>query len=131
MASILIIEDHLHLGKALKRFLQESGKLQVAAVVKTGEEALAQLPELNIDLALIDVSLPKMSGIDLVAELSQKYPQLPCLMLSGHLSEDYVQRSLKAGAQGYILKDNRLEILEGIHQVLAGKTYLSIKPSNP
>jgi DNA-binding NarL/FixJ family response regulator len=49
-------------------------------------------------------------------------------MLSGHLSEDYVQRSLEAGARGYIIKDNRLEILEGIQQVLAGETYLSIKP---
>jgi DNA-binding NarL/FixJ family response regulator len=128
MPSILIVEDHPHLGKALNRFLQDFGKMQVAAVVTSSEEALAKLPELKVDLALIDVSLPEMSGIELVAKLRQKYPQLPCLMLSGHLSEDYVQRSLEAGAHGYIIKDNRLEILEGIQQVLAGETYLSIKP---
>ncbi len=128
MPSILIVEDHSYLAKALKRLLQESGKLQVAAVASTGEEALAQLAGLEVDLALIDISLPKMSGIELVTELHQKFPDLPCMMLSGHLAERYVSLSFAAGARGYVIKDNLSAILEGIQRVLAGETYISVEP---
>jgi DNA-binding NarL/FixJ family response regulator len=127
MTSILMVEDHPYMAKVIKRYLQEVGELEVAAVASTGQEELELLLQIEVDLALVDVSLPNMSGIDLVAELHRKYPQLPCLMLSGHTARQLVQRSLAVGAKGYIIKDNPSAIIEGIRCVLAGGTYLSIE----
>jgi DNA-binding NarL/FixJ family response regulator len=94
-------------------------------VAGTAEEALRQLHGQQFDLALVDVFLPEMSGISLVALIREQYPDLPCLMLSGHMLDYYVQSSLNAGARGYVLKDKSDEILEGIQHVLHGETYVS------
>ncbi len=75
-------------------------------------------------MLLVDVSLPQMNGIELVAVLHTMYPELPCLMLSGHHAAHYVTRALEAGAWGYVLKDNPNEIIEGIERVLEGKIYV-------
>ena len=125
MPKILMVEDHAPLAQILTRFLREKGNMEVLAVARTGKEALARLTELVVDIALVDVSLPTMSGIDLVAILSEKYPDLPCMMLSGHRRHTYVKRSLDAGARGYVTKDNVGAILEGVRSVLEGKIYLS------
>jgi DNA-binding NarL/FixJ family response regulator len=99
--------------------------MEVAAVVKTAEEALDKIPELKVDLILVDVSLPHRSGISLVLALQQKYPDLPCVMLSGHVSKHYARSSLAAGARGYLVKDHSEEIVEGIRRVLQGEIYVS------
>ncbi len=125
MPSILLVEDHAIVAKALTRVLHERGNLDVVAIAESGEKALEKLQNLKVDLALVDVSLPNMSGIELVAEIQNKYPSLPCLMLSGHMSAHYVRRSLDAGARGYVIKDNVAGILEGIQQVLKGEMYVS------
>lgn len=125
MPAILMVEDHAPLAQILARFLREKGNMEVKAVVPTGKDALDQLPELSVDIVLIDVSLPTMSGIDLVAIIHQEYPDLPCMMLSGHRRLAYVQRSLDAGARGYVTKDNVMAILEGVKTILEGEIYLS------
>jgi DNA-binding NarL/FixJ family response regulator len=123
--SILLVEDHEVFAKALLRVLGGNQDLNVVAVVQSAEKALEQLPDLKVDLVLADVSLPHMNGIDLVGELRQKFPQLRCAVLSGHLSADYVQRALHAGAHGYLVKDNPSGILEGIHRIMNGEVYVS------
>ncbi len=125
MPALLIVEDHTALARILARFLREQDDLAVSAVVQTGEAALAQLPHLTVDLVLVDVSLPGMSGIDLVAAIGEQYPDLPCLMLSGHDEPSYVRRALAAGARGYIAKGNPLALLEAVRRVLDGELYLS------
>jgi len=130
MTAILVVEDHPYMAKVIKRYLQEKGGLEVAAVARTGQEALELLPQIGVDLALVDVSLPGMSGIELVAEICQKYPELPCLMLSGHVARQLVERSLAVGARGYIIKDNPSAIIEGIRHVLDGEIYLNIDLKN-
>ena len=125
MPTILMVEDHAPLAQILTRFLREKGNMEVVAVARTGKEALAQLPELAVDIVLVDVSLPAMSGIDLVGILSEEYPDLPCMMLSGHRRHTYVKRALDAGARGYVTKDNVSAILEGVRSVLKGEIYLS------
>ena len=99
--------------------------MNVIAVAETAEQALEQLPELKVDLVLVDVSLPQMSGINLVAALHEKYPDLLCVMLSGHMSSQYARRALEAGARGYLLKDNPAGILTGIEQIVKGEIYVS------
>jgi len=123
--SILLVEDHPAFAKALLSILNKKGNMNVVAVATTAEQALEQLPELKVDLVLVDVSLPQMSGINFVAALHEKYPDLPCVMLSGHMSSQYARRALDAGARGYLLKDNPAGILTGIEQIDKGKIYIS------
>jgi DNA-binding NarL/FixJ family response regulator len=125
MPSILVVEDHAAFGKALVRLLSEKANLDVVDIIASGEEALERLPHMDVDLLLIDVSLPKMNGIRLVGLIHEKFPSLRCLMLSGHLTPFYVKRSLEAGARGYVLKDDISGVLEGVERVLNGEIYVS------
>jgi DNA-binding NarL/FixJ family response regulator len=125
MSSILIIEDHAAFAKALVRLLSQKADLNIVAVVQNAEDALANLEQTKIDLVLIDVSLPKTSGIELARMIHERFPELLCLMLSGHLTPFYVQRSLEAGARGYVLKEDIPGVLEGIESVLQGEIYVS------
>ena len=125
MTSILVVEDHMIFAQALLRVLREKGQMDVAATAGSAEEALQVIPDLSVDLVLVDVSLPHRSGISLVIALNAKYPNLPCVMLSGHLSSHYARRSLDAGARGYLIKDHTDEIIHGIQRVLEGEIYVS------
>ena len=125
MTAILLVEDHELFAKALRRMLQERGHLNIVAVAESAEDALDKIGEFDLDLVLVDVSLPQQSGISLVLLLQQKYPKLPCVMLSGHVSQHYARTSLAAGARGYLVKDRIEEILEGIQRVLQGEIYIS------
>lgn len=125
MHSILVIEDHAVFGKALVRLLSARADFDVVGVLRSGEEAMEKLPELAVDLALIDVSLPRMNGIELVRTIKERFPELLCMMLSGHMTPFYVERSLEAGARGYVLKEDIPGVLEGIEQVLKGEIYVS------
>jgi DNA-binding NarL/FixJ family response regulator len=124
MISILLVEDHAILSRSITA-LVDSEDTAVVAVAKSGEEALALLPDLTVDLALIDVSLPGINGIDLVARLRREYPALPCIVLSGHHEAVYVKRALAVGARGYVTKGDPPALLEGIRRVVAGEVYLS------
>jgi DNA-binding NarL/FixJ family response regulator len=132
MTSILLVEDHEIFAIAIQRVLTERGKLDVAGVAESAEEALEMIPNLDVDLVLVDVSLPRRSGISLVILLRERYPDLPCVMLSGHLSQHYARSSLAAGARGYLVKDHTEEILRGIERVLQGEVYVSevVRSSN-
>jgi DNA-binding NarL/FixJ family response regulator len=125
MTSILLVEDHPIFAQALQRVLRDKGKMEIKGVATSAEEALDMLPGMDVDLVLVDVSLPKNSGISLVLVLHEKYPNLPCVMLSGHLSHYYARSSLAAGARGYLIKDHTQEILKGIQRVLQGEVYVS------
>jgi DNA-binding NarL/FixJ family response regulator len=125
MTSIFLVEDHAIFAQSIRRLLHEKGHLDVVAVAGSAEEALEIIPELTVDLVLVDVSLPKISGISLVLLLHERYPELPCVMLSGHMSPHYVRSSLEAGARGYLIKDHAAGILTGIQRVLEGEIYVS------
>jgi len=125
MTSIFLVEDHAIFAQSLIRVLRDRGHLNVVAIAGSAEEALEKIPEVSVDLVLVDVSLPQRSGISLVFLLHEKYPDLPCVMLSGHLSPHYVRTSLEAGARGYLVKDHAEGILKGIRRVLEGEIYVS------
>lgn len=129
MRSILLVEDHKIMAETLARLLRTKGNFNVADVAESAEDALEWLSDQeanrHIDLALVDVVLPRTSGIELVSMIQQKYPGLPCLMISGRSNGQYVSRSLAAGARGYVLKDDLHDVVTGIQHVLEGGTYLS------
>ena len=129
MCSILLVEDHKDMAETLVNILQTKGNFYVADVSESAEDALEWLSdghnERQVDLALVDVVLPRTSGIELVSTIQQKYPRIPCLMISGRSAGQYVKRALAAGARGYVLKDDLHDVMQGIQHVLDGGTYLS------
>jgi DNA-binding NarL/FixJ family response regulator len=131
MCSILLVEDHKIMAEALVHLLRTKGNFNVADVAESAEDALdwlsGQEERHNVDLALVDVVLPRTSGIELVSMIRQKFPGLPCLMISGRSSGQYVKRSLAAGARGYVLKDDLHDVMTGIQHVLEGGPYLSAR----
>ena len=99
--------------------------VEVCGAASSAEEALDLLPAVAADLVLVDVSLPGMSGIDLVAEVAARWPTLLCLMLSGHTEVGYVERALAAGARGYVMKGDTATLAESVRCVSDGGTYVS------
>jgi DNA-binding NarL/FixJ family response regulator len=124
-SSILLVEDHAGFAKALSSILAQNPNLQIVAVAESAEAALRFLRESQVDLVLLDYSLPDMSGISLLEAVLAEHPDLPCAMLSGHLSLQHARRALELGARGYMIKDNPLGILNGLPRILKGEIYLS------
>ncbi len=125
MTKLLLVEDHPIFAGALVQALEQREDLTIVMVARTAEKALEVIPDLGFDLILVDVSLPKMNGIDLVGKLNKIYPNIRCLMISGHISIPYLNRCLEAGARGYAIKDSVKGIIEGIDQVMRGEIYIS------
>ena len=121
---LLLIEDHPILAGVLVHALEQREDLKVVMVVDSAEKALELIADLSLDLILVDISLPNMNGIELVGKLHKMHPNLPCLMISGHISGPYLRRSLAAGARGYAIKDSMKGIIEGIDQVMRGEIYI-------
>lgn len=125
ISSILLVEDHAGFAKALLTMLSQNPNLHVAAVAESAEDALQYLRESNVDLVLVDYSLPDTNGVSLLEALLAEHPSLTCAMLSGHLSLQHARRALELGARGYMIKDNPLGILNGIPRILKGEIYVS------
>lgn len=121
----LLVEDHTVIRETLAQFFDEMDEIDVIGAVGSGPEALQFCDEHDVSLAIIDVSLPGMSGLELVLELRKRYPQMICLVLSGHQEITYIRRALANGAQGYVLKGEPEDLVKAIEKLLAGETYLS------
>ena len=122
---IFIVEDHPMMRRMLHDYIQAEPDLEVCGTAATGAEALVALADLAADLVVVDMSMPKMSGVDLVETLLARQPDLSCLMYSGHSELSYVERARAAGARGYVLKGGPDELPQAIRRVLAGEEYLS------
>lgn len=126
MTSVLLVEDHPILARAVENLLATRSTLDYFVAIRSAEETLERLPQLPpVDVALIDISLPGMSGLDLIATMAEARPDLPCLALSGHREPNYVRRALEAGARGYMNKEHATQLPQAIERVLAGEIYLS------
>lgn len=124
-ANIYIVEDHPFMQYSMVEFLNRTPDFHVCGATATAEAALAQLPTLQTDLVLIDLSLPGKSGLELLQELHATVPTLPCLMYSSYQEKTYVQQAMSAGARGYLFKGEPLELVNAMRQVLAGHAYVS------
>lgn len=125
---IYLVEDHSLMRQALQSSVEMQPGLVVCGAAASAEEALAAFTApggMPADVALIDMSLPGMSGIELVRKLLAHCPALRCLILSGHREPIYVEQALAAGAWGYVLKGYPTDIPEAIAAVLGGNRYLS------
>jgi len=126
MIRVLIADDHKIVRDGLKGILAATADIQVAAEAAGGDEALALVRANDYDVALVDMSMPGLSGIDLVKRLRAEKPKLRLLVLSMHGEHQYAARALKAGASGYLTKDSASEQLLGaIRKVAAGGVHIS------
>jgi len=113
--NIFLIDDHEVMRDSLARYLAVMGH-RICGMASNAEEALVELAEApGVDLAIVDVSLPGMSGISLVSALRDRRPEVRCVMLSGHSQERYVRRAFEAGAHGYLVKGSA-DLLERIEE---------------
>lgn len=123
---IVIAEDHTILREGLKSLLSSSPDLDIVGEAADGREAIRRCLELKPDLLLLDLSMPRLGGIEAIGEVRRQVPVTKILVLTVHKTEEYVLASLRAGATGYVLKDaTHQELLAAIRTVLAGKRYLS------
>ena len=123
---LLIVEDDVVTRAGLQESIERSTDLQVVAAVASGREALAVLETKTVDVALVDVGLPDISGIELIPLIHQKQAACDCLVISIFGDEDTVLKALCAGACGYLLKDSHmLSLSEAVLSVRAGGSPIS------
>ena len=128
---ILIVEDHTLLRAGLRALLAQEPDIEIAGEADNGRDAICLISTLAPDLVLMDLSMPGTNGIEAIAEIKRRNPDIKILVLTLHRAEEYIHQSLKAGADGYILKDaTHDELRIAIRSVLNGKTYLSPDISN-
>jgi DNA-binding NarL/FixJ family response regulator len=122
---ILVADDHPIVRSGLKRVIDEQPDMRVVAEAADGAEAVKTALSDEIDLAILDVSMPKTTGIQAADELHKRKPELRLLMLSMYDSEQFLFESLKAGASGYVLKsDADQDIVEAVRRTMRGQSFL-------
>jgi DNA-binding NarL/FixJ family response regulator len=122
---ILIADDHAIVRSGLRKVIDPKPDLEVVAEAEDGAEAVAKALAEDVDLAILDVSMPRLTGIQAAAELRKRKPELKLLMLSMHDSEQFLFEALKAGASGYVLKSGAdEEIVDASRAAMRGESYL-------
>jgi DNA-binding NarL/FixJ family response regulator len=126
MIKILIADDHAIVREGLKQILLESPDLVVVAEASTGQEVLDKVVKNDLDLVVLDISMPGRGGVDILKEIKSLKPKLPVLILSMYPEEQYAVRVLKSGASGYLTKESApIELVKAIRQISQGKKYIS------
>jgi DNA-binding NarL/FixJ family response regulator len=122
---ILIADDHSIVRSGLRKILDSKPDLEVVAEAEDGAEAVEKALQEDVHLVILDVSMPRKTGIQAAAELHKRKPELRVLMLSMHDSEQFLFEALKAGASGYVLKSGAdTDIVEAVRAAMRGDSYL-------
>jgi len=122
---LLITDDHAIMRDGLKQLFALVDDIKVAGEASDGEESLALLADGGIDMLLLDMTMPGLSGKDLISAVRARHPQLPVLVLSMHVEPQIVRDAIEAGANGYLSKDQDAEtLLAAVRAVAGGRPYL-------
>jgi len=125
---IYIVDDHPLMRKGMAMTLQANVEFEVCGQSETAEQALTEIPKLKPDVAVIDISLPGMNGIELIKHLLSQMESLKILVVSRHDEELYAERAIRAGAKGYLMKLEAGDVIvSAVRQILNGGIYLSDK----
>lgn len=123
---VLIVDDHPIVRQGLAQLINQESDLHVCGQAEDGHEALQAIRTLGPDMVVVDISLKDTSGIELIKDIKVQYPNLPVLTLSMHDEGIYAERAMRAGARGYIMKQEATEkVVTAIRRVLAGEVYVS------
>lgn len=128
--SVLVVDDHPMMRQGLAQLIQNEPDLSVCCEAGTAEQALEIITKSKPDLVLADLTLPGKSGLELIKDIQVMEPGLPVLVISMHDESLYAERALRAGARGYIMKqEGGRKLMQAIRQVLSGQIYVSEKMS--
>src|SRR5215831_4943637 len=122
MIRVLVADDHPLLRSGLKQVLSQGPDLEVAGEAEDSEQVLQQVNEDHYDVVVLDLILPGRGGLDVLRDLRRQHPNLPVLILSMHAEDQFAVRAIKAGANGYLSKENAVgELVKAVRKVLTGK----------
>ena len=126
MIRVLLADDHAVVRAGLREILADTGDITVAGEASNGQEVLASVRANDFDVAVLDMSMPGRSGIELIKLVKDEKPRLRVLILSMHSEKQYAVRALKAGASGYLTKDSAPDLLvAAIRRIAAGGAYVT------
>lgn len=126
MITVLLADDHSIVRAGLRRLVEESGDIKVVAEAADGHEAIQKVQDILPDVAVIDISMPGMDGLEVISQLRNRFPTLPILVLTMHEEEQYVVRAIGVGAVGYVTKRSAPEeLVEAIRRIHTGGRFLS------
>ena len=126
MVKIALVDDHQIVRDGIKSLLEGQKGVEVVAEAENAQEFFSKLIDIVPDIAIVDISLPGMSGIDLTKQLSDTHPNIKVIMLSMYTTQEFNFNAIKAGAKGYLPKNiTQLELIEAIANVNEGKEYFS------
>jgi DNA-binding NarL/FixJ family response regulator len=124
--TILLADDHAILRQGLRRILESYPQFKVVAEAATGTQAVELARELQPDIAIIDVAMPELNGLEATAQILKRAAHTAVLILSMYNDARYVSRALKAGARGYLLKDSvEQDLIEAIQRACLGESFFS------
>jgi len=126
MTKALLVEDHPIVRNGLARLIEEQSDLTVCGEAESAAEALKAVDQLHPDVVIVDISLGDSSGLELIKDIKARYDHLPVLVLSMHDESLYAERALRAGAKGYIMKEEATEtVVTALRRVLNGDIWVS------
>jgi DNA-binding NarL/FixJ family response regulator len=123
---ILVVDDHPIVRQGLAQLIDEEPDLEVCGQAEDAPEAMSLVKKLEPDFLIIDISLKETSGMELIKDVKAAYPNLPVLALSMHDESLYAERSLRAGARGYVMKSEAtVKVVDAIRKILSGRIFVS------
>ncbi|MFZ5447336.1 MAG: response regulator [Thermodesulfobacteriota bacterium] len=126
--TVLLADDHAVVRDGLKLLLETQGDLQVVAEATDGRQAVRRVAHLCPRVAILDISMPELNGIEATRQIKEASPKTQVIILSMHSSSEYIFQALRAGARGYLLKEAAgIEVIQAVRAVNSGKRYLSQK----
>ena len=129
--SVVLADDHTIVRNGIRSILEEFEEIEILGEAGNGGEALEKVKELAPDILMVDIAMPILNGIQVAQEVSLLDLSTKCLILSMHNNEDYILKSIEAGASGYLLKDTtKEEMLQALLTVSQGEKYFSQPVSN-
>ncbi len=128
---VLVADDHTLVREGLVKILRETGDCEVVAEAADGREAVEKAEATQPTVAVIDISMPRLNGIEVVRRIRESLPATRCLALTVHDEEEYVVHVVKAGASGYLVKDSAAaELVEAVRALAAGQGYFGPQAAN-
>ncbi|MEJ1242006.1 response regulator transcription factor [Chryseolinea sp. T2] len=129
--NVLLADDHVLVRNGIKSMLESEADISVVGEASDGAEAVESVKKLKPDIVILDIRMPRMTGLEAAAKLRQAVPGVKSVILSMHDSEEYVIEALNAGAFGYLLKDtDKFEFIKALKQINTGTKYFSGAVSN-
>jgi len=126
LIQVLVADDHPLLRSGLKHVLQQEPDFGLPGEAENSDQVLERLEERSWDVVVLDIAMPGRNGLETLSEIRKRRPGLPVLILSMHSEDQFAIRAIKAGASGYLTKNNAAtELVHAIRRILAGKKYVS------